>query len=193
MCPLFCAVSAGTRFGSRVLARLFVFVRIIGLAGWSGAGKTTLLAGLIPCLVAGGLTVSTIKHAHHRFDVALPGDDSFAYRQAGAEEVLVSSGQRFALMHELRADPEYTLVELLTVMTPVDLVIVEGFKAGHHPKIEVHRTANGKQLMFPGDGSIIAIASDNSVVTDLPAFDLNDFEAIAAFVRKSAVPFCNPA
>jgi len=158
-------------------------MKVIGLAGWSGAGKTTLLTRLIPHLVADGLSVSTIKHAHHRFDVAAPGEDSHIHRQAGAEEVLVSSARRFALMHELRGEAEYALAELLKVMKPVDLVIVEGFKAGHHPKIEVHRAANGKQLMFPGDASIVAVACDSSVVTELQTFDLDDIEAIARFVR----------
>lgn len=162
-------------------------MKIIGLAGWSGAGKTTLLTRLIPRLVAGGLSVSTIKHAHHRFDVAVPDEDSYIHRQAGAGEVLISSAQRFSLMHELRTEAEYTLCELLKVMRPVDLVIVEGFKAGHHPKIEVHRAANEKQLLFPRDASIVAIACDKTVTTDLPAFDLNDVEAIAGFIRDFAV------
>lgn len=161
-------------------------MKVIGLAGWSGAGKTTLLTRLIPHLVVGGLSVSTIKHAHHRFDVDAPGEDSHVHRQAGAEEVLVSSPRRSVLIHELRDEPEYSLAELLGMMKPVDLVVVEGFKAGNHPKIEVHRAANGKRFMFPDDRSITAIACDSSAATDLPVFDLNDVEAIADFIRDFA-------
>lgn len=168
-------------------------MKVIGLAGWSGAGKTTLLTRLIPHLVAGGLSVSTIKHAHHRFDVDAPGEDSHIYRQAGAEEVLVSSARRFALMHELRGEAEYSFAELLKTMRPVDLVIVEGFKAGRHPKIEVHRAANGKQLMFPGDASIVAVASDGAVDTNLPACDLNDVDEIVRFVCGLAVTIDGPS
>lgn len=160
-------------------------MKVIGLAGWSGAGKTTLLTRLIPRLVADGLSVSTIKHAHHRFDVAAPGEDSRIHRQAGANEVLVSSPHRSALIHELGDEDEYSLAELLKIMKPVDLVLVEGFKAGRHPKIEVHRAANEKELIYPHDGSIIAVAIDSSVVTDLPTFDLNDIEGIASFVHDT--------
>ena len=116
-------------------------MKVIGLAGWSGAGKTTLLARLIPYFIAQGLRVSAIKHAHHSFDVDVPGKDSWVLRESGAAEVLVSSGQRFALMHELRGAAEPKLPELLTRMSPVDLVIVEGFKTEPHRKIEVHRAA----------------------------------------------------
>src|SRR3984893_16504179 len=116
-------------------------MRIIGLAGWSGAGKTTLLARLIPDIIARGLTVSTVKHAHHAFDVDQPGKDSHTHRLAGATEVLVASAKRFALMHELRAAPEPSLRELLARLAPVDLVIVEGYKREPHPKLEVHRAS----------------------------------------------------
>src|ERR671939_1793691 len=116
-------------------------MRVIGLAGWSGAGKTTLLVKLIPALRRRGLTVSTLKHAHHGFDIDQPGKDSYEHRQAGATEVLIASGRRWALVHELRGDAEPTLPDLLRHLSPVDLVIVEGFKAYAHPKVEVHRTA----------------------------------------------------
>ncbi len=162
-------------------------MKIIGIAGWSGAGKTTLLTRLIPQLVAGGLSVSTIKHAHHRFDVDSPGEDSFSHRQAGAEEVLISSSRRYAQIHELRDEAEYSLADLLKMMKPVDLVLVEGFKAGRHPKIEVHRAANEKQLMFPGDESIVFVVCDGPVHTTLPTCDLNDIDRIADFVRGLAV------
>ncbi|MFY9990551.1 MAG: molybdopterin-guanine dinucleotide biosynthesis protein B, partial [Rhodoplanes sp.] len=114
-------------------------MRVIGLAGWSGAGKTTLLTRIIPRLVGRGLTVSTVKHAHHGFDVDHPGKDSYAHRVAGATEVLVSSAVRFALMHELRGAPEPELAQLLGKLAPVDLVLVEGFKREPHPKLEVYR------------------------------------------------------
>src|SRR5690349_4859394 len=117
-------------------------MRLIGLAGWSGAGKTTLLKRLIPLLVARGLRVSTIKHAHHRFDVDEPGKDSWEHRQAGATEVLVASGARWALMHELRNEPEPSLPSLLAHMSAVDLVLIEGFRRDSHPKIEVFRAEN---------------------------------------------------
>src|SRR2546423_9014791 len=116
-------------------------MKVIGIAGWSGAGKTTLLTRVIPRLTARGWRVSTIKHAHHDFDVDQPGKDSYTHRAAGATEVLVSSANRFALMHELRAEPELTLGALLEKLSRVDLVLVEGFKRATHPKLEVFRAA----------------------------------------------------
>lgn len=163
-------------------------MRVIGLSGWSGAGKTTLLIRLIPHLVAEGLRVSTMKHAHSNFDVDVPGKDSWQHRQAGATEVLVSSGRRWALMHELRGAPEPPFRELLAKMSPVDLLIVEGFKADHHPKIEVHRAANGKPLMFPTDPTIVGVAADIAVDTTLPVVHLDDIPAIARIMRAAAVP-----
>lgn len=162
-------------------------MRVIGLSGWSGAGKTTLLARLIPHLIAEGLRVSTMKHAHSNFDVDVPGKDSWLHRQAGATEVLVSSGRRWALMHELRGAPEPPLAELLVKMSPVDLLIVEGFKADLHPKIEVHRAANGKPLMFPEDPTIVGIAADIVVNTTLPVAHLDDIPAIARIMKAAAV------
>jgi len=134
--------------------------RVIGFAGWSGAGKTTLLARLIPQLAARGLSVSTLKHAHHSFDIDTPGKDSWQHRQAGATQVLVASSKRWALMHELRDQPEPRLAELLGQMHPVDLILVEGFKREMHSKIEVHRHANGKPWLFPDDRHIVAVVSD---------------------------------
>ncbi|MCC7276120.1 MAG: molybdopterin-guanine dinucleotide biosynthesis protein B [Alphaproteobacteria bacterium] len=157
--------------------------KILGLAGWSGSGKTTLLSRLIPELVARGLTVSTIKHAHHAFDVDQPGKDSYVHRTAGATEVMVASGLRFALMHELRGAPEPPLTELLARMSPVDLVLVEGFKRDSHPKLEVHRPALGKPLMAPDDPCIVAVASDAPIAgLDRPVLPLDDVPAIARFV-----------
>ncbi|HBK05929.1 MAG TPA: molybdopterin-guanine dinucleotide biosynthesis protein B [Acetobacteraceae bacterium] len=162
-------------------------MRIIGLAGWSGAGKTTLLKGLIPTLIARGFSVSTIKHAHHRFDIDHPGKDSWHHREAGATEVLVSSGVRWALMHELREEAEPDLPALLARLSPVDLVLVEGFKREPHPKIEVYRADNGKPFLHPGDPSIIAIASDGEVEgAAIPVIRLDDFGAIADLVVARA-------
>jgi molybdopterin-guanine dinucleotide biosynthesis protein B len=163
-------------------------MKVIGLAGWSGAGKTTLLARLLPHLIAQGLRVSTIKHAHHAFDVDVPGKDSWVHRQAGAVEVMVSSSQRWALMHELRGAPEPRLPDLLAAMARVDLVIVEGFKRDPHRKIEVHRAGNGKDLLFPTDPAIAGIASDVDVVTDLPRAHLDDIAAVAAMLLAAAMP-----
>jgi molybdopterin-guanine dinucleotide biosynthesis adapter protein len=142
-------------------------MKVIGLAGWSGAGKTTLLARLIPHFNAQGLRVSVIKHAHHRFDVDVPGKDSWRHREAGAAEVLVASSNRWALMHELRGAAEPRLPELLGKLSTVDLVVVEGFKREPHRKIEVHRAANGKPLLFPDDPGIAGIATDAAIDTPL--------------------------
>jgi molybdopterin-guanine dinucleotide biosynthesis adapter protein len=159
---------------------------IFGLAGWSGSGKTTLLTALIPALIARGLSVSTIKHAHHAFDIDQPGKDSWRHRQAGAREVLVSSARRWALMHELRGaddDTEPTLDELLAHLSPVDLVLVEGFKRDPHPKIEVHRPSLGKPLLYPEDPHIVAVASDKPIAgAPLPLLPLGDAVAIADFM-----------
>ena len=162
-------------------------MKVIGLAGWSGAGKTTLLTRVIPHLLAEGLRVSVIKHAHHSFDVDVPGKDSWVHRQSGAVEVLVSSGKRWALMHELRGAREPRLPELLAKMSRVDLVIVEGFKSEPHRKIEVHRLANGKAMLFPDDPGVVGIASDAAVETSLPVAHLDDIPAIAAMMQRSAI------
>jgi molybdopterin-guanine dinucleotide biosynthesis adapter protein len=164
-------------------------MRIIGLAGWSGAGKTTLAAKLIPAIIARGLTVSTVKHAHHGFDVDRPGKDSFTHRAAGATEVLVASSVRFALLHELRGAPELPFAELLAKMAPVDLVLVEGYKREPHPKLEVYREANGKPLIHPDDPYVIAIASDRPMpAARLPWVSLDDIEAIVDLLLAHAMP-----
>lgn len=162
-------------------------MKVIGLSGWSGAGKTTLLTRIIPYFVSEGLRISVIKHAHHGFDVDVPGKDSWLHRQAGAAEVLVSSGRRWALMHELRGAGEPRLPELLRKMSWVDLVIVEGYKSEPHRKIEVHRAANGKPWLFPDDAAIVGIASDVAVETRLPTAHLDDIPAVAALMRRSAI------
>jgi molybdopterin-guanine dinucleotide biosynthesis protein B len=162
-------------------------MKVIGLAGWSGAGKTTLLTRVIPLLQKRGLRISVIKHAHHAFDVDVPGKDSWKHREAGAAEVLVSSSQRWALMRELRGAAEPRLPELLAKLSPVDLVVVEGFKREPHRKIEVYRAANEKPLLFPDDPGIVGIATDTAVETTLPTAHLDDIEAVAAMMLKSAI------
>jgi molybdopterin-guanine dinucleotide biosynthesis protein B len=164
-------------------------MNLIGLAGWSGAGKTTLLTRLIPSLAARGLDVSTLKHAHHRFDVDTPGKDSYAHRAAGARQVLVSSEHRWALMTENRGAPEPDLRFLLAQLAPVDLVIVEGFKRDRHPKIEVFRAANAKPWLHPEDPAIRAIASDVRPDSPLPWVALDDTEAVADLVLRHAAPW----
>jgi molybdopterin-guanine dinucleotide biosynthesis protein B len=164
-------------------------MRVIGIAGWSGAGKTTLLAKLIPRLTARGVQVSTIKHAHHGFDVDQPGKDSHTHRMAGATEVLVSSATRWALVHELRGVAELSLAQLLAKLAPVDLVIVEGFKHGSHPKLEVYRAGVGKPLLHPDDPHIVAVASDAPVrAARVPVIALDDIEAVADLVLARAAP-----
>jgi molybdopterin-guanine dinucleotide biosynthesis adapter protein len=162
-------------------------MKVIGLAGWSGAGKTTLLARVIPHLREQGLRVSVIKHAHHKFDIDTPGKDSWRHRQAGAEEVLVSSGVRWALMHELRGAREPRLPELLARLSRVDLVIVEGYKSEPHRKIEVYRAGNGKPLLFPGDAAIAGVVSDVAIETALPTANLDDVPAVAAMMKRLAI------
>jgi molybdopterin-guanine dinucleotide biosynthesis adapter protein len=158
-------------------------MKVLGIAGWSGAGKTTLLADLIPLLVARGVTVSTIKHAHHEFDIDKPGKDSYRHREAGASEVLISSAKRYAIMHELRGAAEPTLEDLLTRLGPVDLVLVEGFKKSAHPKIEIWRSAVGKPMLHPEDASIIAVASDAPLAgLALPQLDANQPQQVADFI-----------
>lgn len=164
-------------------------MRVIGLAGWSGSGKTTLLRALIPTLIARGFTVSTVKHAHHAFDVDQPGKDSWVHREAGATEVLIGSAARWALMHELRGGAEPELPALLARMSPVDLVLVEGFKRGPHPKIEVHRAAVGKPLLHPEDPTIVAMASDPVQPAAIPVVSLNDMHALAELVLHHAHPW----
>jgi molybdopterin-guanine dinucleotide biosynthesis protein B len=164
-------------------------MRIIGLAGWSGSGKTTLITKLIPCLRARGLRVSTLKHAHHGFDLDKPGKDSFVHRESGATEVIISSAKRWAILHELRGEEEWNMVDLVAKMSPVDLVLVEGFKRDAFPKLEVHRTANSKPLLYPDDPHIVAVACDTPLAdVKIPLVDLNEIDAIADLLLKQAVP-----
>jgi molybdopterin-guanine dinucleotide biosynthesis protein B len=158
-------------------------MKIFGIAGWSGSGKTTLMVRLLPELTALGLRVSTMKHAHHAFDVDQPGKDSFNHRVAGATEVLVTSANRWALMHENRGEPEPSIEDLVRHMTPVDLLLVEGFKRSPHPKLEVFRRATGKPLIALEDPHVVAVACDEPVPeVTVPVLDLNRPDSIACFI-----------
>ena len=157
-------------------------MKVLGVAGWSGAGKTTLIVALLPLLRARGLRVSTVKHAHHGFDLDTPGKDSFRHREAGAHEVLVASGTRWALLHEIEG-PEPSLADLLARLAPVDLVLVEGFKATPVPKLEVHRPVLGKPPMWPERAEIRAVASDAALPgCDRPVLPLNAPATVAAWI-----------
>jgi molybdopterin-guanine dinucleotide biosynthesis protein B len=164
-------------------------MRIIGLAGWSGSGKTTLVARVIPILTGRGLHVSTVKHAHHGFDVDIPGKDSHTHRTAGATEVFVSSARRWAHIHELRGEDEPHLAAILARLKPVDLVIVEGYKRHPHPKLEVYRAEVGKPLLHLDDDWIVAVASDGPLPdARVPVLDLADAGKIADVLIIESVP-----
>jgi molybdopterin-guanine dinucleotide biosynthesis adapter protein len=169
-------------------------VRVFGFAGWSGSGKTTLIEALVPQLIARGITVSLVKHAHHAFDVDQPGKDSYRHREAGCLEVLVSSGVRWALMHELRGAAELTLAEALGRLSPCDLALVEGYKRAPIPKLEICRDSLGKPLLHPADPHIVAVATDApaALSTRLPVFALDDAAAIATFIAARAAAWPLP-
>ncbi len=157
-------------------------MKLMGLTGWSGSGKTVLVAALIPLLKARGHSVSTVKHAHHGFDLDQPGKDSWRHRQAGAQEVLIASARRWALMHELNG-PEPDLSDLLGQLSPVDIVLVEGFKTNPHPKIEVFRPSLRRPPLFPERPDIVAIAADTPVAgCDRPVLPLNDPALVADWI-----------
>lgn len=164
-------------------------MKVLGISGWSGCGKTTLIVALLPRLRTSGLTVSTLKHAHHDVDLETPGKDTWCHRQAGAHEVMLVTGRRWALLHELRKEPEPALVELLAHLQLVDLVLVEGWKSGAYPKLEVwRRLAEDQSPRFPSDPSIVAVACEpllEPVVygrPGLPVFPLADLDGITGFV-----------
>ena len=162
-------------------------MKLFGLAGWSGSGKTTLMKALLPELIGRGVSVSTVKHAHHSFDVDQPGKDSFLHRTAGAVEVMVASANRWALMHEHRGVPEPELEELVRGMTPVDLLMIEGFKRHRHPRLEVHRPSVGKPLICREDPTVLAVASDEPIpALPVPRLELDDVAGIADFVLAHA-------
>ena len=159
-------------------------MKIFGVTGWKNSGKTGLMERLITEFTARGLSVSSIKHAHHSFDIDHPGRDSYRHREAGARQVLLASRNRWALMHELRDEDEPSLGNLLKQLSPVDLVLIEGYKRDRHPKIEAHRKETGQPLIAPEDETIVAVASDTSVAIDRPVLDLNDTAAIANFIAQ---------
>ena len=157
-------------------------MKVYGVTGWKNAGKTGLMERLVAEIAGRGITVSTLKHAHHQFDVDQPGKDSFRHRTAGAQQVLLASSKRWALMTELREDPEPPLSDLLEQLAEVDLVLIEGWKRDRHPKVEAWRAETGNPLIAPGDPTIKAVATDSPIETDRPTFDLNDTESIADFI-----------
>lgn len=158
---------------------------VFGLAGRSGSGKTTLIEAMLPLLGAAGLKVSVIKHSHHDFEMEPPGKDSARFRQAGAQEVMVASPFRYAIVHELRGAPEPPLQEQVARLAPADLVLVEGFKQAAIPRIEVYRPALGKPPLHAEDASFLAVVTDAALDTDLPRLPLNDPAAVAAFIRRA--------
>jgi molybdopterin-guanine dinucleotide biosynthesis protein B len=165
-------------------------MRILGFAGWSGSGKTTLIGKVLPRLVARGLRVSTVKHAHHGFDLDTPGKDSYTHRLAGATEVLVASAKRWALMHEMRDEAEPPIHELLGKMAPVDLVLIEGFKSAAHARIEVYRSAVGRPPFHPENRHVVGIVSDLPFPdAGLPVVDIDDIDGVVALVLDKAEPF----
>ncbi|MEL6314830.1 MAG: molybdopterin-guanine dinucleotide biosynthesis protein B [Pseudomonadota bacterium] len=157
-------------------------MRLYGVVGWKNAGKTGLVERLVTEITSRGFTVSTIKHAHHTFDVDRPGKDSYRHRHAGATEVLLSSTNRFALMHELRGSEEPSLADLLARLSPVDLVLIEGYKRDVHPKVEAFRAETGNPLIALEDDTVKAVAADTPLDLDRPVFDLNDTVSIADFI-----------
>jgi molybdopterin-guanine dinucleotide biosynthesis protein B len=161
----------------------------LGIVGWSGSGKTVLITRLIPLLVQRGLKITTVKHAHHAFDVDQPGKDSYEHRKSGASEVLVSSARRWVQMHEVGDGAEATLGELLSRASPCDLILVEGFKGERHPKLEIYRPAVGKEPLHPQDPHIVAVATDAPLPSSkVPVVDLNNIAAVADVVMSKAEP-----
>lgn len=166
-------------------------MKVFGFAGWSGSGKTTLVERLIPRLVARGLRIALVKHAHHDFDIDQPGKDSHRHRMAGATEVLVTSAVRWALMHELRGAPEMTLADAIERLSPCDLVLVEGFKSAPLPKLEVHRPSLRRPLLYPDDPHILALATDEPAAfagAPIVVHDLEAVDALATLVAARAWP-----
>ena len=183
----FSAIGSGSRKPAHATWPTWRSMRVLGIAGWSGAGKTVLITRLIPRLIAWGLRVATVKHAHHEFEIDLPGKDSFEHRAAGASEVIVSSARRVAQIQELRGAPEPRLADLLRRVSPCDLVLVEGFKHEQHAKLEVFRSANGRPPLHPADASIVAIASDRDFPgSGIDVASLDDIDAIGKLVLAHA-------
>lgn len=169
-------------------------MRVFGIVGRSGSGKTTLIEKLLPALISRGLSVSTMKHSHHSFDMDQPGKDSWRHREAGAAEVMVVSGERWSLLSEQRDGSEPDVDALVARMRPVDLLLIEGFRAHSHPKIEVHRPATGKAVLWQPGSDIVAVASDVTLPdVTAPILDLDDVETIAEFITSWGVPRRRPA
>lgn len=157
--------------------------RVFGICGWKNNGKTTLTTRLIEVFVARGLEVSTVKHAHHRVDVDAPGTDSYRHRESGAREVILAGGQRYAVMHEYREREPLEVDALIDRLSPCDLVLVEGFKYGSHPKLEVSRSEAARELIAVSDPNVVALASDGAIdPVGLPLFSIDDVEGIADFI-----------
>lgn len=159
-------------------------MKVFGIAGYSGSGKTTLIEQLVPRMLREGLTISLIKHAHAGFDIDRPGKDSYRHREAGCTEVLLTSDKRWVLMHELRGRREPSLDEQLEMLSPCDLVLIEGFKWAAVPKLEVYRPSLGKPPLYPDNAHVVAVASDAPLDTNLPQLDINDADAIVLFVLQ---------
>lgn len=160
-------------------------MRIYGIVGWKNSGKTTLVERLLVELTGRGFTVSTVKHAHHNFDIDHKGRDSYRHRAAGAKEVLLASRNRWALMHESRGEDELRLSEILEKLSPTDLVLIEGYKRESHAKIEAHRVETKQNLLSTNDRTITAVASNIEVLDlNVPQFDLNDISSISDFILK---------
>ncbi|MBP0483751.1 molybdopterin-guanine dinucleotide biosynthesis protein B [Sagittula salina] len=157
-------------------------MKVFGVTGWKNSGKTGLMERLVAEITARGYSVSTVKHAHHAFDIDHPGRDSYRHREAGAREVILASRKRVAHMTELRGDPEPELADLLPRLGPCDLVLVEGYKNARHPKVECFRAEARHKLIAPGDETIRAVAADCAVDTAVPVFVLDDTGAIADFI-----------
>ena len=157
--------------------------RVFGVTGWKNSGKTTLVCKLVREITSRGFTVSTIKHAHETFDMDHPGRDSHEHRLSGAQEVAISSKMRWAVLHELRGDEQPSLDDMLGRLTPVDLVIIEGYKREPHPKIECRRVdSRSQEEIAPLDSNVVAIARDHEIASDLPNFSINDINALTDFV-----------
>lgn len=157
-------------------------MRIYGIVGWKNAGKTTLMERLVSEITSRGFSVSTIKHAHHVFDVDRPGKDSYRHREAGAQEVLIASGARWALMHELRETEEPPLEALLARMSPVDLILIEGYKRDSHDKVEAYRAETGAPLIGADDPTVKAVATNDQVEAAQPLLPLDEPKVIADFI-----------
>jgi molybdopterin-guanine dinucleotide biosynthesis protein B len=161
-------------------------MRVIGVVGWKNNGKTTLVVRLVQHFTRAGLCVSTVKHAHHAVDLDQPGKDSWRHREAGAQEVVLATARRWALIHELRGEAEPPLDDLLAHLAPADLVIVEGFKRFPHPKIEAHRAARGTPLLAREDATVVAVASDEPLQgLEIPVLHLDDIPGIARLIDRT--------